>query len=604
VALLGAIGCLALFFLAEHLLFLIQQDRRWTISSPAKVAVLVILGALGALLVSGVVPRCARNFLDGIAARILDGRLSAIASALCLLLLFAWVPHYLTWPWFADADQFALSARSWDAGLLPYRDLPDFDFPGPMYMAYLLGKGFGWGRTAPLAAIDVAFVAFLGMAVAQWSRRRFGGMLPGLLGYLPFLCYYLSLDYSQVAQRDWHGPFFAVLALLALEVLPGRRGRALSAFALAIALAYRPQVLLFLPAAAVAAAEERSAVAQPGNRPALRLAEWSAAFVVSVILVFAPLVLAGVMRDFLLRLRITCYGGPYNHVTWNSFFRGLMFALGDPQTIAVLTANALLARHGPPAVRQSARTWSFALAGALLYKPVSPVPHAYLDQPLFLIRSINLALPVAWLVATPRLAAGARLLTLTALIAAAPLCFPRYCSVTRSLRALGSLAAGQTPLDPPAGCEHHFGGPGRPNGHYRWEDYRRLIAYLRTAIPRNMRIANFLRSHPYPTVNGPTGHLSIFPTAGGLIYLCSVDSKLQDEYALALANTRESVVVWVPGEADVDPRLRLPGLVRTIRKYYRPGARFGNLEVWRHVESDNYIGIDGISQNAGSVKIN
>jgi hypothetical protein len=603
-ALLGTAVCLALGFLAESFLFLIRTDRRWTISSPAKVAVAGSLAAVCALLISGLVPRRARDYLDALAARILGARLSVAVIAICLGLLLAWVPHYLTWPLFIDADQFALSARSWDAGLLPYRDLPDFDFPGPTYMAYLLGKGFGWGHTAPLAAIDVAFVALLGIALAHWSRRRFGLMLPGLLGYLPFLCYYLTLDYSQVAQRDWHGPFFAVLGLLALEIAPGRPGRALSAFALAVALAYRPQVLLFLPAVVVALAGEPSTLGQPGNQLVRRLGEWSAAFAASLTLVFAPLLLAGVMHDFLLRLRITSYGGPYNQVTGTSLIRGLTFALSDPQTIAVLTAGALLARSGSPAVRSSARTWSIALAGALLYKPVSPVPHAYLDQPLFLIRSINLALPVAWLLKTPCLVASARLVTLAALMVVVPVCFPRYCSVARSLGALRSLAAGQAPLDPPAGCEHHFGGPTRPDGHYRWEDYRRLLAYLRSALPRTMRVANFLRAHPYPTLNGPTGHLSIFPAAGGLMYLCSVDSGLQDQFAEALANTPESVVVWVPGETSVDPRLRLPGLVRTIRRYYRPTARFGNLEVWGRIDTSDYLGINEESQHAGDVRIN
>jgi len=317
--------------------------------------------------------------------------------------------------------------------------------------------------------------------------------------------------------------------------------------------------------------------------------------------VFAPLLLAGVLRDFLLRLRITRYGGPYNQVTWNSLIRSLKFELGDPQTIAVLTAGALLWCGGPRAVRRSARTWSIALAGALLYKPISPVPHAYLDQPLFLIRSINLALPVAWLLATPRLAALARLATLAVLIVAVPPCFPRYCSVARSLRALGSLAAGQVPFEAPAGCEHHFGGPGRPDGHYRWEDYRRLLAYLRTRVPRQMPVANFLRVHPYPTVNGPTGHLSVFPAAGGLMYLCSVDSGIQKQYAEALANTRESVLVWVPGELSGDPRLRLPHLVHTIRRYYHPDARFGNLEVWRHIESSEYLHSDEVSQSPSTV---
>ena len=119
--------------------------------------------------------------------------------------LLMWAPHYLTWPAWADTDQFMVSAQSWDAGLRPYRDLPDFDFPGPILLLYVLGKAFGWGRTLPFYAVDLALLFVLGGALVAWSRRMFGAAMPGLIGYLPFLGYYLGLDYSQVAQRDWQG---------------------------------------------------------------------------------------------------------------------------------------------------------------------------------------------------------------------------------------------------------------------------------------------------------------------------------------------------------------------------------------------------------------
>src|SRR5437868_1335449 len=80
-------------------------------------------------------------------------------APLCVVLLTTWVPHSLTWPWWADTDQFAVSAQAWDAGILPYRDLDDFDFPGPIYVHWVLGKTLGWGRTAPFYAFDAALLA-------------------------------------------------------------------------------------------------------------------------------------------------------------------------------------------------------------------------------------------------------------------------------------------------------------------------------------------------------------------------------------------------------------------------------------------------------------
>jgi hypothetical protein len=79
--------------------------------------------------------------------------------------------------------------------------------------------------------------------------------------------------------------------------------------------------------------------------------------------------------------------------------------------------------------------------------------------------------------------------------------------------------------------------------------------------------------------------MNAFPAAGGLMHLGWVDPGMEDQYVAALEQTVDSVVVWDPGESRVDPRLKLPRLVRAIRRWYRPEARFGNLEVWRHQSS-------------------
>src|SRR5436305_10828258 len=75
--------------------------------------------------------------------------LSAILVMICGVQLATWLPHYLTWPYWADHDTFAAVARAWDQGLLPYRDTRLNNFPGSVYLFYLLGKAFGWGRPIP-----------------------------------------------------------------------------------------------------------------------------------------------------------------------------------------------------------------------------------------------------------------------------------------------------------------------------------------------------------------------------------------------------------------------------------------------------------------------
>ena len=81
------------------------------------------------------------------AAWVLDGPLSGGAHCFSAVPAPVWIPHYLTWPWFADHDVFATLALGWEHGQLPYRDLSGNNFPGSIYLFWLLGKLFGWGRT-------------------------------------------------------------------------------------------------------------------------------------------------------------------------------------------------------------------------------------------------------------------------------------------------------------------------------------------------------------------------------------------------------------------------------------------------------------------------
>ncbi|MBX6312941.1 MAG: hypothetical protein IRY99_08515 [Isosphaeraceae bacterium] len=519
---------------------------------------------------------------EGLAAWALRGPAPITLATGCALLLATWVPHYLTWPWWADTDQFAVSALAWDNGLRPYRDLADFDFPGPIYLFYILGKVFGWGRTVPLYAVDAALLLALGVALAAWSRRLFGKALPGLVSYFLFLGFYLSLDYALVAQREWHASFFVVSGLLALEAWPGRAGRIVSALAVAAALAYRPQVVLFLPALATAVVEGGRRPGEPWTRALGALIEWAALLAVAVVLAFSPLLLAGVFDDFLRALRITRYrGGAYNHTTWLTFLVGLSEQWQPWQTRWVLDGVVLLAVFGPPGLRRPARTWALALLGALLYKPISPHPHGYLIQPLMLVRSIDVALLVAWLLATPLATAPMRLAALALVLIAGMPRLPTYCSASRSLAALGPLRRGEDPAAAPLGCAHVLPSGDRPGVHYHWEDYRRLLDYLRHETPPRTRVANFLKILPYPTLNGPSGRLTPFPAAGGNIHLWLVDPGLEGRYAEALERTPDTIVVWDPHEDFIDGFMKCKRVTQAVRRSYQPEIRFGNIEVWR-----------------------
>jgi hypothetical protein len=531
---------------------------------------------------------------DPAAARLLGPPLTAALGLVCAVLLLTWAPHYLTWPLWADNEQFAISAQAWDAGIRPYRDLADFDFPGPIYVQYLLGKVFGWGHTTAFYAADLMLLLLLGGALLAWSRRLFGTGIPGLIGFLAWLAYYLGRDFTQVAQRDWQGPALVALGLLALESLPGRLARPVSAMVLAAALAYRPQPILFIPAFLSAVDESARRPGEPPVRALWAAAWWSVALVASLVAVFIPLIAAGVLDDFVGALRVTRFGGNYNRTNWSIIFSRFRDLFWGDWTIQWLAgALALLAVSGPAALRRPARTWMLALAGAVGYKAISPVQHEYLDQPMRLAASIGLTLPAAWLLAVPRLTPSGRLAGLVVLLASAVPGWPRYCTARGSLDALGPLVRGEIPEGAPPGCRNYFprGRAGDP-----WDDYRRVLLYLRHEVDRRRPVASLLRSLPLPAVNAPSGHLSPFPSAAGCMYLLLVDPGLEDGFIEALERTAGTLVVWRPHNPDLMEALKYPRMEAAVRRHYRPCERFGYIQVW---ERSDGTGIGSRAQPGG-----
>src|SRR5206468_3321220 len=136
---------------------------------------------------------------------------------------------------------------------------------------------------------------------------------------------------------------------------------------------------------------------------------------------------------------------------------------------------------------------------------------------------------------------------------------------------------GEPPQVPP-GAETHFP-PLRSWASYSWDDYRAVLAYLRRATGPETRIVNVLRNRPFLTFNGPVGRVTPLPADTGVLWILQVDPSLEEAYVAAMRRSRDSVVVWVPGETSFDPRLQLPLIAAAIPRLYRPEARFGPIEV-------------------------
>lgn len=509
------------------------------------------------------------------AARLLAGPVSLALFMVGLVQVATWLPHYLTWPYWADHDVFATAARAWVDGALPYRDTYLNQFPATLYLFLALGKTVGWGQPWGLYAFDAGLLLVFLALLVVWSRRRFGTALPGLVGGLCYLSFALELDYSHAAQRDWHGPVFLVMAVLAVQAWPGRGGRVAAGVASAVAIAFRPQVVLLLPALALAVSDSTD---PDGRKTSLRRALLDVlipAFVV-LTLAFAPLAALGVLDDFVEGVRLASYGSKYSRVTPVSFLKAWVLQAAEWRWWVVPGAIALLG--GPYRTRapRLARVWLVALAGVSLYKPLSPVAHSYLDIPLTLVWTVAVAAMVGVWLERRDLRPDVRLAgALLALGLGTVAIRPEFCAIGPTVRAIQAFVKGTRPDECPPGYRRSSVPTSMA---YPWEDYRATLDYLRDHTSPQTRVANVLKCDP--AVTGMVDRPSAFPTES-IAWIRIVRREDEQKLTASLASHRDAVVVWIPGEDGPDKLQTLAQLTPVIRRDFRPEARFGRIEVWR-----------------------
>jgi hypothetical protein len=542
------------------------------------------------------VERLAR-VLDGVEAvsrALLDRWLFVGFAGLSTLWLLAWLPHYPYWPWCRDTDSYAQMAQEWNAGVLPYRDIRSFNFPGHIYLHWILGKLFGWGHTGLFYALDAAALLCLGAVVITWSRRRLGLSLPGTASYLIFLAYYLDISFVNVAERDWHAPLCTTLGILLLEAWPGRRTRWLSAILAAMAFTIRPNVVLFFPALLAAAMSGDVAIHGDSRADIDRVTpkltilpalEWICAFVAFAAVGFAPLLFSGLLDDLVRGLGILRRGGSYSDATTARSLMILWEELRQPKTWALGISLLLSIFSRDRDLKRMARTWLLALAGALVYRPIHPLDHDYLKTPLALVGAVAWAIPIAWVVraATAERRTGyslfpGALAILLIVYVSIPMQVPGNCRFRESIDSIRAAATGGWPEMPPGAWIWYS--PTRSR--YHWDDYCRLLKYIRENTGPTTIVANVLKNPPFPSVNGAIGRRSPFRVESGVPWMWVVAEDLDESFAGELERLGcDSIVVWSPKEIDENPRLPLRQLTSVIIDRYAPEARFGRFEVWR-----------------------
>ena len=425
-------------------------------------------------------------------------------------------------------------------------------------------------------------VAF-GAAMLLWSRRRFGRFLPGAIGYASFLSYYLGLDYRNVIQKDWHGPFFMMLGLMIADGWPTRGGRVASAFCAAAAFVIRPQVVLLAPALAFRIArgdDRRGRAGRPARRPwprpdgrrwPPRWPSWASCRSGST----APGPTSSTASGS------SPTAGRTTQFTPMRMLRVMINQCVDWHYLVIPASILMVASGSGAGPRATIATWLIALAGAWLYKPISPVPWPYLTHPYVIVLSMNVAILIHVLLEAGIGRPSLRLcVVLLAMLASGVVARPRYCGVGESRRAIAALERGIMPEEPPLGYIEPGSDPGVAS--YPWRDYRAVLTYLRDETSPRTRIANVLRD--CPALTGPAARLPVFP-AESIAWL-AVRPGDEADFLAALEDAGEdTIVVWVPSEEDLDPGLRLAAAVRhlapAVRRHYEPMARFGEIEVWR-----------------------
>jgi hypothetical protein len=510
------------------------------------------------------------------------GRPEALTAALIAVLLACWVPHYLTWPLSVNHEVFAGLAQSWDGGLTPWRDRFAFQFPGEIYLFWVLGKVFGWGHPPAFFAADAALLLAVGAATLIWSRRRLGGPLPGLIAYLTIVGAYVDLPYIETAERDWHAAALAALGLLAAQSSRGRAGRLASACLTATALAFRPQPVAFVPAILAAVAEQARAPGEPWSRVVRPVLEWCAVTAAVLALAFAPLVWQGLLGDFATALRDVAASPLYNDVSASRMLKIARRQFLDARTDLALAALVGLALFDSSSEgRRLARTWVLALLGALAYRPLHPIQHGYLDRPLGVFVPLALAPALAWVLGQGRLSATTRLLIVAAaLIEAAPW-WPELCDPRESVRALRPLVRGELTAEPPIGAKHPYPRPDEHRYHYTWADFRGVVDYLKRTTGPTTPVANMLTHFPYPAINGTVGRPSPLPYDSIVYLMWFAKPDLDTPLAERLEWTPDAVIVWDGDRTEPDYSRRMPKAGDVIRRLYRREAHFGEIEVWR-----------------------
>jgi hypothetical protein len=493
--------------------------------------------------------------------------------AIILLLVVPWVPLYVQWPRWSDHEDFASLAFAWSRGLLPYRDFININFPGELYLFWVLGHVCGWSAEWSVYAFDVACLAVITVFLLAWSQKVTGRWVAGLGVMVMYLSYYTTLSYFNAAQRDSHTALLGIACVLIPLGWRGRWSAVATGVCFAIASIIRPHAITLAPAIAFSLAMADSG---PPRWVGVRwlLARWApavAAAIGATILLWLPIMFSGQWPDFLESTRLNLYGrftplGGSGRPGVQTLLREVFW------TKSYIGVSVLIAASGIWAPWMRWRSvWAVIFltqVGSVLYILMHPARHNYLEQPLMAAWALGFGLFLAEICAAPIERWWA---VTVAVVLALALQYSRS-QYNGSLRlALRSILGRADRLET---WKRQTSGPW---GDIAWEDYMSTRDWISANTSDQTRIANLAWGI---NLASNVGRLPALPIEGPWLWYHR-DS--EPRVRRALQANRDIVLIWYP---DTFARQigEFPDLMQVIEAEYESVARFGKIELRRRID--------------------
>lgn len=517
--------------------------------------------------------------VDGFCSMMLERSLSIILASGIALAFLTWYPHFLYWPWWMDLEHFAVSAHMWDLGVRPYRDLIDFNFPGPIYFMWILGKTFGWDRPMIANVIDGLVVLGICSILTIWSRKRLGSVSAGLFASALMLRYYFSLDYARVMQRDWYVAVLGISSICLIQSTSWKYRWVTAGLLMSVAGIIRPYAILFLPPIGLACLLERK---DRDHSRTWNLFMLAATMVAGTVSLWLPLVFHGLFDDFLSTFAKAAAAGSYRSSEEESMI-GLLIRQSNTKIIftglAGLVLTSIIERKNADRFHVSI-VWLCALVSMLFYMPICPVRHAYTEIPVEMVACVGSGVALKCLIDRTKWAGSVKLVAVLVWFTFQFPGLPQFCSAEASLQAFKSLAKGEMIEEPPPGCRFVLGrtakmGPTR----YSWDDYVNTLDYVRKRTTEETYVVNFLWLFPFPAINGPTGRPVLWPCAEGLLWVQWIDPKLENRFAESLRTDRP--VLAISHDESYIPVIPCPFPIieKEIESSFEEIASFGKFRI-------------------------